>query len=311
MISKSSSNDGSLPNGVWPVMLTPFTQEGEVDFESLQRLTDWYIEAGSAGLFTCCLSSEIFHLSEQEKRDIARCVIQHTAGRVPVVAGAIGQKTLEDRLAASHWFNEQGAVAVILDVAEFADEKDPEEVAVHGLLAFAEQLPGVRLGIYECPKPYHRVLSAEGLRRLAETGRFVMSKDTCCRSDLFAEKMDAIRDLPLKLYEAHSPIILDCLRAGGHGFCGVGANLMPQAYVWLCRNFADHPKQAERVQEYLQVVHQITHNQYPANVKQYHVEHGRLRSNFCRQAIKSTGEPQPIQLDSIHEQYLQAIAGSA
>ena len=50
-------------DGVWPVMLTPFTGENEVDYESLGRLVDWYIEAGVAGLFADCQSSEMFYLS--------------------------------------------------------------------------------------------------------------------------------------------------------------------------------------------------------------------------------------------------------
>lgn len=36
--------------GSWPVMLTPFTDNGCVDFESLDRLVDWYEEGGSAGV---------------------------------------------------------------------------------------------------------------------------------------------------------------------------------------------------------------------------------------------------------------------
>ena len=37
--------------GLWPVMLTPFTKDGEVDFASLERLIDWYERSGVDGLF--------------------------------------------------------------------------------------------------------------------------------------------------------------------------------------------------------------------------------------------------------------------
>ena len=41
----------TFPNGVYPVMLTPFTEDNKVDYKSLGRLVDWYIEKGVAGFF--------------------------------------------------------------------------------------------------------------------------------------------------------------------------------------------------------------------------------------------------------------------
>ena len=46
-----------LVQGVWPVMLTPFTESGEVDYTSLERLVEWYEENGVQGLFATCQSS--------------------------------------------------------------------------------------------------------------------------------------------------------------------------------------------------------------------------------------------------------------
>ena len=51
-----------FPKGVYPVMLTPFTEDNKVDYESLGRLIEWYIDAGVAGLFAVCQSSEMFFL---------------------------------------------------------------------------------------------------------------------------------------------------------------------------------------------------------------------------------------------------------
>lgn len=55
-----------IPDGVWPVMLTPFRANLTIDWEGLDRLIDWYVEAGVAGLFAVCLSGEMFDLDEQE-----------------------------------------------------------------------------------------------------------------------------------------------------------------------------------------------------------------------------------------------------
>ena len=45
--------------GLFPTMITPFNEDGSVDFETLEFLTDWYIQCGSTGLFAVCQSSEM------------------------------------------------------------------------------------------------------------------------------------------------------------------------------------------------------------------------------------------------------------
>ena len=46
-----------FPNGMWPVMLTPLQQNGDVDYPALEELINWYIKEGSSGLFAVCLHS--------------------------------------------------------------------------------------------------------------------------------------------------------------------------------------------------------------------------------------------------------------
>ena len=70
-----------FPDGVYPVMLTPFTEENKVDYESLGRLVEWYIASGAAGLFADCQSSELFFLSLEERVEIARFVKEKAHGR--------------------------------------------------------------------------------------------------------------------------------------------------------------------------------------------------------------------------------------
>ncbi len=60
-----------FPGGVWPVMLTPFTEENQVDYPALKELVEWYIENGVDGLFAVCQSSEMFKLTLEERVGIA------------------------------------------------------------------------------------------------------------------------------------------------------------------------------------------------------------------------------------------------
>jgi dihydrodipicolinate synthase/N-acetylneuraminate lyase len=77
--------------GVVPILLTPFEEDGSIDTKSLQREIDFDIEAGVHGLGVA-LGSEVFKLTEEERGLVARTVVEHVAGRVPVVinSGAPG-----------------------------------------------------------------------------------------------------------------------------------------------------------------------------------------------------------------------------
>ena len=59
----------SIQPGVWPVMITPFTEDNKPDFKAIEGLCNWYIKKGCTGIFAVCQSSEMAFLTEQEKLD--------------------------------------------------------------------------------------------------------------------------------------------------------------------------------------------------------------------------------------------------
>lgn len=71
--------------GVFPVAPTTFTDSGELDLESQKRCIDFMIDAGSNGLCILANFSEQFVLADDERELLARTVIEHVAGRVPVI----------------------------------------------------------------------------------------------------------------------------------------------------------------------------------------------------------------------------------
>ena len=64
-----------IASGVWPVMITPFTEDNKPDFKAIEGLCNWYIKKGCTGIFAVCQSSEMAFLTEQEKLDIAKAVV--------------------------------------------------------------------------------------------------------------------------------------------------------------------------------------------------------------------------------------------
>ena len=88
----------TYPGGVWPVMLTPFTEENRVDEAALEKLVDWYIDRGVDGLFAVCQSSEMFFLSFEERVHITELVVRFAAGRVPVISSGQVSEDLSEQV---------------------------------------------------------------------------------------------------------------------------------------------------------------------------------------------------------------------
>lgn len=98
--------------GVWPVMLTPFTEDGEVDYASLERLVEWYEENGAQGLFAACQSSEVFCLSLAERVKITETVVKKA--RIPVITSGHISHGMQDQLEELRCMADTGVEAMIL-----------------------------------------------------------------------------------------------------------------------------------------------------------------------------------------------------
>ena len=68
--------------GIVPVMITPYTEAGEIDYPGLERLIEWYIAKGADALFAVCQSSEMQFLSIKERSELGKFVVKQAAGQV-------------------------------------------------------------------------------------------------------------------------------------------------------------------------------------------------------------------------------------
>lgn len=270
-------------DGVWPVMLTPFTDDNEVDYEALGKLVDWYIENGVAGLFADCQSSEMFYLSLEERIKIAQFVKKQSDGRVPVVASGHISDKLEDQINELNAVAATGVDAVILISNRLAKEDEDDTVWLENLKKIIQELPeNLPLGFYECPYPYKRIISPELLKWCAETGRFYFIKDTSCDLNNMEQKLKAIKGSHLKLFNANSSTLLETLQIGAAGFSGVMANFHPDLYVWLCRNYKKYPEKARKLADFLTLASMIERQVYPVNAKYAQLKYGNFQFIYTR-----------------------------
>jgi 4-hydroxy-tetrahydrodipicolinate synthase len=79
--------------GLFAVLPTPMVAGGGLDLESLDRVVDYYLEGGAAGLVPVSVAGEGDRLDEAERRSVMQRVVQRARGRVPVVAGILADAT--------------------------------------------------------------------------------------------------------------------------------------------------------------------------------------------------------------------------
>lgn len=276
-----------LPEGLWPVMLTPFNEEDEVDHTALRELTEWYIAQGAAGLFSVCLSSEMEELSEDEKLEIVSVVKQCADGRVPVAASADPAANTEKLIASIKKTDKAGADIVVLLTNCLAEKDAGEDAIKASITQILSEVPDVRFGLYECPYPYKRVLSPELVAWCASTGRFVFLKETSQDAALLEKKIEAVSGTPLKVYNADSSLVLTSLKKGGHGYCGVMLSFHPELYRWMMQNWRDDRQLSEQVQQLMTMTAQIERQCYPKSAKYALAKKGLHIQLRCRRASAS------------------------
>lgn len=272
-----------FPKGVYPVMLTPFTEDNRVDYKSLEKLVEWYIENKVAGLFADCQSSEMFFLSLEERVDLAEYIVKKVDKRVSVVASGHISDNIEDQIEELSEMSRTGIDALILLTNRLAREEESDEVWLSNLEKIMKAIPDdMPLGFYECPYPYKRIISPECLQWCVDSKRFYFIKDTSCSIENMKKKLQIIKGSTINLFNANTSTLLETMEMGAAGFSGVMANFHPDLYVWLMENYKKDKERARKVADFLTVASLIERQAYPVNAKWYQKKIGNFTSIMTR-----------------------------
>lgn len=260
----------SIPCGVYPTMVTPYTADNKIDYNAVLGIMQWYAANGVDGIFAICQSSEIFYLSFEEKLELLKFIIKNAPKGMTIVASGHTADDLETQIYQANAYIEQGIDAYVFISNRLAKADEPDSVFLKNYEKFINAIPEVPLGIYECPYPYKRIMTPETLLATAKDGKMAFLKDTCCDVDMIKAKLDAVEGTGLKLFNANAATLLETLKLGCAGYSGVMANFHPEVYSWLCKNFAEMPEKAQVVQDFLGLASMAECQQYPVNAK-YHL----------------------------------------
>ena len=221
-------------------MITPYRADGSIDYEMAEKYVDWYYEAGLEGIFAVCQSSEIFFLSLEERVELNRRVYNRAKALskdfVVVSSGHVSD-TIEDQAKELNAIYESGTDALIL----ITNRLDPNNEGDDVFIANAEKLiaklpPEAKLGFYECPHPYKRLVTPKILDWCLSTGRFYYMKDTCCDAEVIRQRVEQLKGSEFKLLNANCQTLLESMRGGAQGYCGIMCNFHPKLYAWLGKN---------------------------------------------------------------------------
>lgn len=274
----------NLPDGIWVPVLTPFTKDLEIDYNAYRDIMHYYQKSGVHGLFTACLTSEIPFLNEKEILSLSQKAVEFVDRELPVVGGAFIRETGNIQA-----FSETikkvagtGVDAVVILLSQVVSQGEDEAIMLKRFEAILRETPNIALGLYECPYPYHRIISDNALQLLAESGRFIFLKDTCCNIETIKRRLELIKNTPLKLYNANAATLHNSFLAGGHGYCGVGANYYPEIFVNLWAK--KYHKNAANLQKFIETGDKFADlaRAYPASAK-CAMQFNKIKLNlFCK-----------------------------
>jgi 4-hydroxy-tetrahydrodipicolinate synthase len=237
-------------HGSMPALITPF-KDGKIDEPAFRALIDWQIAAGSHGLVPVGTTGESPTLSHDEHRRAVTICIDETRGRLPVIAGAGSNNTLEAIELARH--AEKAGADAVLVVTPYYNKPTQEGLYQH-FHAINDAI-GIPIVIYNIPSRSVVDMSVETMKRLYELKNIVGVKDATGDVGRVSRQRHAMGPEFIQL-SGEDMTALACIAAGADGCISVTANVAPAQ----CAELMEHALSGEfahalRLQDRLTPLH--------------------------------------------------------
>ncbi|MDO5613142.1 MAG: 4-hydroxy-tetrahydrodipicolinate synthase [Paracoccus sp. (in: a-proteobacteria)] len=214
--------------GSMPALITPFTPDGELDLDTLKKLVEWHIDQGSHAIVPVGTTGESPTLTHDEHRKVIEVVVDVSAGRVPVIAGAGSNSTREGR-GLVQFAAEVGADAALVVTPYYNKPTQAGLIAHYTELHEAADIPII---IYNIPGRSVIDMTPETMGELARLPRIVGVKDATGKLErVSCQRMTCGADF-IQL-SGEDATALGFNAHGGVGCISVTANVAPK----LCAEF--------------------------------------------------------------------------
>jgi 4-hydroxy-tetrahydrodipicolinate synthase len=216
--------------GCGTALVTPFDEQGRIDFGALERFVNWQIERGIDFLVPCGTTGESATLSGDERKAVTAAVVKVANSRVPVIAGAGGNHTAK----AVFWARDAAEVGAdgILSVSPMYNKPGPEGLYRHySALSEATELP---ILVYNVPGRTGSDLDIETILRLTEIPRIVGLKEASGNFGKIARLMTVLPE-DFLVFSGDDSTALALIALGGRGLISVVSNEIPRDMSALVR----------------------------------------------------------------------------
>ena len=239
-------------HGSMVALVTPMRADGAVDNEALERLVDFHVENGTDAIVAVGTTGESATLDEKEHCDVIRRVVDHAAGRTPVIAGT-GANSTREAIDLTRCAQHAGADACLL-VTPYYNKPTQEGLYLH-FCAVAEAVAIPQI-LYNVPGRTAVDMLPETVFRLADISNIVGIKEATGDLSRGQEILDACGN-KLDLYSGDDATAMDLILAGAKGDISVTANVAPKAMHEMCAAALKGDRaEAERINKGLLGLHQ-------------------------------------------------------
>src|SRR5436309_4811784 len=212
-------------------IVTPMREDGSLDLARFKNLIDWHVAEGTDGIVVVGTTGESPTVNFDEHKELIRIAVQHSHGRIPIIAGTGGNSTAE-AIELTESAKKAGATACLSVVPYY--NKPTQEGLYRHFRKIAETV-GMPMFLYNVPGRTVADLANDTVLRLARIPGIIGLKDAT--SDL-VRHVDLIKRLPrdreFALYSGNDDTALAYMLLGGHGVISVTANVAPQSMSEMC-----------------------------------------------------------------------------
>lgn len=217
--------------GIVPPVVTPFTENDEVDVESLERVVRFLLDGGVHGLFALGSTSEAALLTDQQRATVIETIVTGAAGQVPVLAGVIDMSTARS-IEHARVARRLGVDGLVL-TAPYYVRPGASEIKAH--FQAIHEAVGLPILAYDIPFAVQTKLDRRLVLAMAEDGLIVGIKDSSGDEANFrALVAEARATLPSFATFTGSELVVDLALVAGASGCVPGlGNVDPAGYVRL------------------------------------------------------------------------------
>lgn len=251
--------------GSMVALITPFREDGSVNYEKLRELIEWHIQEQTDAILVLGTTAETPALTVTEEDEIARISIETAAGRVPIIVGSGSNNTMI-AMEQSIKYEKMGADALLVITPYYNKTNKAGMVNHFYTVADAVNIP---IYVYNVPGRTGVSLTYEALAEISKHKNIVGIKEAS--GDMsFITKISRLISDDFNVYCGNDDISIPLMSMGGAGIISVLANILPRQTHEMAMAYleGDTKKAADMQKYYLDFINALFIETNPIPIKE-------------------------------------------